>query len=925
MLFGRDAERALIGALLDAARASQSGALALRGEAGIGKTVLLQDARARATDMHVLAARGVESESELPFAALHQLLRPALGYVNRLPAPQATALQSALGLADSAGQERFLIYSACLSLLSELAEEQPVLCLVDDAHWLDAGSSDALQFVARRLDAEGVVLLFSAREGDVRRFEAPDVPSRVVAGLDDTAAAELLASVAAGASPQVRERLLEQTHGNALALVELPTALTAAQLAGAEPLPEALPMTERLERVFYERVVRLPDGTRRALLAAAADDSESAGVVGRAAAALGAGPAALDPAEQVGLLSIVGGRLAFRHPLVRSAVLGSATSTERRAAHRALAAALEGDEEQVDRRAWHLAASAVEPDDAVVQALEEAAEHAVERGGHTAAAKALERAASLSADRGDRARRLSRAAAMISVTGRDTQAVALAEQAQALTEDVELRAQCAFVIGVAALRSGSPRDAIPLLVAAASEVAPRDPERAAELLMQATSCAWQSADASAVREIARITAAVIPPAGNDASAFFSGVILGFAAMMGGDPAEAARRLEPAIAHGAMTDEPRHALLANVAAIWLGDDEAAGALVGRSIALARARGEVGSLADALSARSAQLILAQRNDEAVVAAHEAAALARELSAENILLLVHAVLAIIAAIQGRHDESHHYGEQVLAVATAKGLPNRAALATYALAVDDDNSGRWTEALERFDTMAEQGAGDSDPVMAALMLPDKIEAAVRAGRPEIARAALPLFEAWATHSGARFAAPRLAGCRALLADGEEATQHFEEMLRLADDARPMDLARMRMHYGEHLRRERRRTDARAQFRTALATFEAFHAESLAERARAELRATGESARKRDPSTIDQLTPQELQIARFVAEGLSNKEVAAQLFLSPRTIDAHLRKVFSKLGITSRTQLARQPLGGADTRTEADAEPSLA
>ena len=452
-------------------------------------------------------------------------------------------------------------------------------------------------------------------------------------------------------------------------------------------------------------------------------------------------------------------------------------------------------------------------------------------------------------------------------------------------------------------------------------MAPVDAALAAQLLMQATSAAWQSADAPAVREIARIAAAVVPPDGDDASLFFRRVILGFAAMMSGEHAEAARCLEPAIAHGALTDQPRHALLANLAAIWLGDDEAAGALVGRSVRLARARGEIGNLADALSARSAQLILAQRNDEAEVAAQEASALARELSAENILLLLHAVLAIVAAIKGDHEASHRYGEQVVAVATAKGMPNRIALATYALAIDDVNSARWTEALERFDSMAEQGVGDRDPVMAALMLPDKLEAAVRAGKPEVAREALRLFEAWATHSGARFAAPRLAGCRALLAEGDEATEHFEAMLALADDARPLDLARMRMHYGAHLRRERRRTAARTQFRAALATFETYRAEPLAERARAELRATGETARKRDPSTIDQLTPQELQIARFVASGLSNKEVAAQLFLSPRTVDAHLRKVFTKLGITSRTQLARQPLG----EPEVLAEPTLA
>jgi DNA-binding CsgD family transcriptional regulator len=921
VLFGRDAERALIGALLDAARDSRSGALALRGEAGVGKSVLLDDARGYARDMHVLCARGVESESELPFAALHQLLRPALQHLDRLPAPQVVALRSALGLADGGGQERFLIYSACLSLLSELAEERPVLCLVDDAHWLDAGSADALQFVARRLDAEGVVLLFAAREGDVRVFEAPDVPSHTVGGLDHDAAAELLAQVAAAAAPHVRERLLEQTNGNALALVELPSALSAAQLAGEDPLPEALPMTRRLERVFHDRVARLPAPTRLALLAAAADDSESAAVVERAVATLSSGAFALSDAEQAGLVSIDGGRLAFRHPLVRSAVYGSATSTEQRAVHWALAAALEGDAEQADRRAWHLAASAFEPDEGIVHALDEAAARAVERGGHAAAAKALERAAALTADRAERAARLARAAALTSLIGRDAQAVALARQGTALTADPRVRAQCGVVVGVAALRWGRPRDAIPELVATAREVATVDAARAAELLMQATSCAWLSVERSSLREIARIVTQVVPPDGDATSAFFANTIRGLAAMMAGDHAEAARLLGAAVTHGALTDQPRHALLANLAAIWLGDDEAAGALVGRAIRLARERGEIGTLADALSARAAQLTLAQRLDEAALAAHESAVLARELNAENVLLLPHAVLGIIAAIRGDHAESRRYGEQVLAVSIAKGLPNRAALATYALAIDDVNSGRWVEALERFDSMAERGSGDADPVMAALMLPDKIEAAVRAGRPDVGREALARFEAWATHSGARFAAPRVAGCRALLTDGEEATAHFEAMLALADDARPLDLARMRMHYGEHLRRERQRTAARTQFRAALATFEAVHTDVLAERARAELRATGETARRRDPSTIDQLTPQELQIARLVASGLANKQVAAQLFLSPRTVDAHLRKVFTKLGLTSRTQLARQPLG----EPEPAGEPALA
>ena len=575
MLFGRDAERALIGALLDAARDSRSGALALRGEAGIGKTVLLEDARARAGEMHVLTARGVESESELPFAALQQLLRPALRLVDRLPSPQAAALQSALGLADGGGQERFLIYSACLSLLSELAEERPVLCLVDDAHWLDAGSSDALQFVARRLDAEGVVLLFSAREGDVRVFEAPDVPSHTVGGLDDAAAAELLAHAAAAAAPEVRERLLAQTHGNALALVELPTALSAAQLAGDEALPEALPMTRRLERVFHDRVARLPAPTRLALLAAAADDSESAAVVERAVATLSSGGFALDAAEQAGLVTIADGRVAFRHPLVRSAVYGSATSNERRAVHWALAAALEGDDEQADRRAWHLAASALEPDEGVVQALDEAAERAVERGGHAAAAKALERAAALSSDRTARARRLTRAAALSTADGaRRPGARARGAGARRSPTTRSCGRSAPSCSASRRCAGAGPRDAIPPLVAAASAVAPHDAGRAAELLMQATSAAWQSADASAVQEIARITKVVVPAEGDDTALFFRRVILGFAAMMSGDHAEAARCLEPAIAHGALTDQTRHAFLANLAALWLGDDEAA---------------------------------------------------------------------------------------------------------------------------------------------------------------------------------------------------------------------------------------------------------------------------------------------------------------------------------------------------------------
>src|SRR5262245_3397664 len=464
MLYGRDDERARIGELLDAARSSRSGVLVLRGEAGIGKTALLEDTRERAADMHLLSARGVEAESELPFAALHQLLRPALGHVDGLPAPQASALGAALGLADGTGQERFLAFAACLSLLSELAERRPVLCLVDDAQWLDEASGDALRFVARRVDAEGIVLLFAARVDDPHVFEAGGLPSLALGGLDAEASARLL-SRGAGAEtpPSVRDRLLAHTRGNALALVELPSALTSAQLAGTEPLPDVLPMTRQLEKAFLERALRLPDATQRLLLLAAADDSEDLGVVTRAAPAVAATEHDLDAAEEAGLVVVCGTRIEFRHPLVRSAVYEAATSNERRAAHRALAEALAGDEANTDRRVWHLAASTLEPDAAVLAALDEAADRARARGGHVAAARALERAAELSPDPAERGRRLTLAAGDLSRAGRDEQAVACATTAATMVDDALLGAALAEVHAFAGVRAGRPADVVSLV------------------------------------------------------------------------------------------------------------------------------------------------------------------------------------------------------------------------------------------------------------------------------------------------------------------------------------------------------------------------------------------------------------------------------------------------------------------------------
>ena len=909
MLYGRDPERGQIDALLEAARASHGGALVLRGEAGIGKSALLEDARDRAFDMHILSARAVESESELPFAAVHQLLRPALDHVDGLPQPQASALRSALGLEESDTRERFLVFVACLSLLSELAERRPVLCLVDDAHWLDAASSDALRFVARRLDAERIALIFAAREGDVRGFEADDVASLTLSGLDAEAADILLAHGVVQVAPAVRGRLLAQTRGNALALVELPSVLSESQLAGEEPLPDVLPMTQQLETVFHERVGRLPQEVGRLLLVAASDDTQDVGVVTRAAQALGVGPRALYAAEAARLIVVNGPRLEFRHPLIRSAVYGAATSGERRDAHRVLATALAGDHEHDDRRAWHLASAAVEYDIDVVRALDDAAARAEERAAHIVAARALERSAELSADVASRGRRLVGAARNLSLAGRDEQAVVRANQASSLVRDPILRAELARVHGLAAIRGGRPSDVVAVLVDAARQVAPLEPAQAVALLADASIAAWQGGDRDEFIAIARLAATIVPGADDEVSSFLVNSFVGYEAMIEGDRARGVPLLEEVAAWGTTADESLHVLWASSASLWLGDSARFGALVERAGALARQRGEVGILADALGNRAFHLALENRFDDASVAASEGARLAGELGAKNLELLPRAALAIIAAVRGHDEEAREHGEAVLAHATANGMRLRASAAVYALALADLGRARWPEALARLESLLEGGAAQLDP-LAAATTPDRIEAAVKAGRYETAHAALPQLEARAAYAGARQMQPRLAACRALLAEGDEATEHFEEALRLGEDARPFDLARIQLLYGEHLRRERRRTDARLQLRTALKRLERLQAEPWAERARVELRASGETARKRDPSTISHLTPQELQVARYVAEGLSNKAIAAQLFLSPRTIDSHLRNVFTKLGITSRTQLARFPLG---------------
>jgi DNA-binding NarL/FixJ family response regulator len=909
VLYGRDVERRAIGTLLDAARDTRSGVLVVRGEAGIGKSALLEDARDRAPDMQVLAVRGVESESELAFAGLHQLLRPALTLLDQLPPPQSMALQGALGLTERSGDDRFLISAACLTLLSELAERRPVLCLIDDAQWLDTPSADALVFVARRLGAEGVAMLFAAREDDERRFEARGLPDLTRRGIDADAAEELIVRHSGReVAALVRAQLVAQSAGNALALIELPSALTDAQLSGAEPLPETLPLTRDVERVYLERVRRLSPSAQQLLLLVAADDRGRLAPVLRAAETLGIEDDALTAGESAGLVSVTGTRVEVRHPLVRSAVYQGSSSGERRAAHLALAGALT-DEQEADQRAWHLAAAAVGPDAIVADELERTADRARLRGGHAAAATALERAAGVSADTESTARRLVAAANEAWRAGQTERATALLQRAAPLHSDVLLRAEADHLVGLIGLRRGYLLDAGAVLIAGAANVAPVDPHKAFEMLVDAGSVAGRSGDSPRMVEIGRMVAA-LPPSDDPADALLRDLLVGVGSLIEGKNATAVPLILDAVARAADSSDTRVLSWAATGASTVGDLEGEAALLRRALSVARESNAVDTLVLVLETVVSSAVLSGRVDLEAQAL-EGLGLAREADLVNAGIAYLASLAWSAAVRGKDEECRAHAAEVAQSVHANGLANANTVAEWAVATLDLATGRPEETITRLTALAAAPVGVLQPFFVLMFTPDLVEAYVRCGRTEDAHAAFAVLDAFAQPEAPAWSLGAAARCRGLLADDPEAAaDELAEAIRIQTLAgRAFDAARSELLLGEHLRRRRQRVEARQHLRAALETFERIGAEPWTERARAELRASGETARKRDPTTAAQLTPQELQVARFVAEGLSNKEVAAQLFLSPRTIDAHLRSVFAKLGITSRTQLARLDL----------------
>ncbi len=879
------------------------------GDPGSGKTALLADTlEVAAHDIQVLRTQGIESEAPLAFAALQRLLRPLIPLADHLPTRQATALRIALGMdaGEDAG-DRFLVFLAALSLLAEAAETRPVLVVVDDAHWLDDASAAALLFVARRLEVERVSMLFAAREMDVRTFDFGELPTLRLAGLDLDASTGLLrATTGSDLSPAVVSELLVRTGGNPLALMEVPRALSSDQLAGRASLPSRLPVTATIEHVFLDRARRLSSDAQRLLLVAAADDSMQLVTVERAAAAVGAGPDALSEAERSGLVQLTGGRVELRHPLVRSALYAAATSSERRAVHAALADVLPHPED-ADRRAWHLAASVDRPDAAVVAELDAAAARAESRGGHEAAAAAWERVAELSADAGERARSLFRAARSAWLAGLPVRARVLVDAARAAAEDPELVADVVRLRARVEWNTGSVKVAHRMLLEGARDVVSHDPARAREMAMVAAAIAAFGGDSGVALDPAAF--ATVPPDASERQRCYAELTLGLGAVVSGDWAAASQMLRRSFATGSRVDLDDLELLPNlgIAALHLGDTMASHDYHQRLLTAARSSGAVVTVLYALTRLAFSDLPNGHWSTAVSRQQEALRLGEGTGQPVLAAMPLATLLLLSALRG----DGVYDERLVDL---ERLLEEQSTGVLDMVLRDVT--RWAQGLRAapaWSTAFHHLAQISHPIIGRSAGIDRVEAAVLADQSETARLWIDDLETFASATGQSWAAAMGAHGRAVLAvsrDDEEAGSWFERSLALhADSVRPFERARTQLAYGEHLRRQRRRVDARPHLRAAFESFEDLRAAPWAARAAQELRASGESARRRDEGTGAELTPTELQVAQLVQQGLSNRDVAAQLFVSPRTVDFHLRNVFAKTGVSSRGALTQLTL----------------
>jgi DNA-binding CsgD family transcriptional regulator len=903
MLRGRRDERAVLDGLLDDTRAGRSGVLVLRGEAGIGKTALLEHAIESASDVRMLRAVGVESEMELPFAALHQLCAPVHNFIDRIPAPQREALEITFGVGAGAAPDRFLVALANLSLLSETAQERPLLCVIDDAQWLDRASAQVLGFVARRLLAEPVVLLFAARETP---DAFADLPELLIKGVDDAEAGKLLASVIAGRlDDRVADQLVAEARGNPLALIELPRGLSPAQLAGGFGLPGALSLQGRIEQSFLQRLEALPENTQRLMLVAAAEPLGDPALLWRAAERLAIAGAAREPAESAGLIEI-DGRVRFRHPLVRSAVYRAASAEQRRRVHRALAEATDAETDP-DRRAWHLAEATARPDGDVAAKLERAAGRAQARGGLAAAAAFLERAAALTPDPVRRAQRALAAAQSKYESGALDDALALLATAETGgVDDLQrarvdlLRAQIAFAVQ----RGG---DAPRLLLKAARELEAVDPDRARTTYLEAIEAARFAGPLARGADVVDVSkAALAGPAPHRPLRPTDLLLQGMATLPIDGHAAAVPILKAALTafreEAALPPEESRWLSLACRAAWdVWDEESWRMLATRELQRLRDAGALTATPLLLSALSYIQVLCGE----LSTAESLLAEIRATTAATGIPAHHYVEIWVTALRGREPELSALIKDFTTDAQARGEGFALGFAGQAGAVLYNGLGRYDEAFA-----AVREAVDVEPyseLSTAGAVAELVEAAVRAGELRIAERALERVTLTTRPSGTDWALGVEARSRALLSDGDAAERLYQEAIkRLRRTRVRLQLARTHLLYGEWLRRERRRLDARDQLSTAFELFTSMGAEAFAARAEHELLATGERARKRTVETREELTVQEAQVARLARDGLSNSAIGERLFISQHTVAYHLRKVFTKLGITSRNQLDR-------------------
>jgi DNA-binding CsgD family transcriptional regulator len=902
-LLGRQGEREVLDRVLAAAREGHGGVLAAYGEPGVGKTALLDYAIEAAADFRVARTVGVEGEMELPFAALQQLCSPSLDLMERLPDPQRDALEVALGLTAGRPPNPFLLGLAVLNLLSEAAEEQPLLCVVDDAQWLDRASARVLAFVARRLLVEKIAMVFGAREP----IEAlAGVAELRVKPLGRQDARALLGSVLpARLDERVLERIVVETRGNPLALLELPRGLSPAQLAGGFGLPAALPLSTRIEQSFARRLARLPRDARRLLLVAAADPTGDAALEWRAAERLGIAESTPHAAESDGLVDFDDG-VAFRHPLVRSAVYRAARPEERREVHRALAEATDPTIDP-DRRAWHRAQAAARPDEDVAAELERSAARAQARGGFAAAAAFLERSSVLTLDPARRALRALAAAEAKQQAGALDDALSLVSSAEAGPLDEVHRAQVDVIRARISFAADRGSEAPPLLLTAAKRLEPLDGAAAREIYLDALTAALFAGQLGGevdTRQVAAAARAAPPP---EPPAHAADLLLDGLAVLITEGAAAGtpvlRKALNAFGNDEIGTEEglRWLWLAGRAAGYIWDYENWDALTRRQVRLARESGALTVLPLTLSTRAGVELYAGNLADASALIAEANAITDATDGRTV---PYAPLALVA-FRGREPDASQLIQATTQDFVARGEGMGLTLAQWATAYLHNGLARYDIAL----AAAEQAAEDPHELWySPWTMVELIEAATRSGQNDRAASAFAVLSETTRASGTAWAQGIEARSRALLAEGETAETLYREAIQHLGPTRlRVDLARTHLLYGEWLRRERRRIDARAELRTAHELFSDFGMEAFAERARVELEATGERARKRTLDTLDDLTPQEAQISRLAAQGHTNREIAAQLFISPSTVEYHLRKVFRKLDVKSRTQLANR------------------